>query len=161
MAPTSNFLAVIWWTTYTVVGVWAHRTVPGIDFFAPGLILSLQEQSGQRTALLALAWILLIEGMGSLPFGYGLRWYGLLTAMFYSGRWLFESRSILFMGLIGLGLGVLHPTLIWGLASLTNLHANMHQAIIEGGMQVAAFPLIWLVADNLFPKRLRQDARPL
>ena len=159
--PTSNALAILWWAAYTVIGVWAQRTLPGIDFFAPGLILSLQEQSGQRSILLALIWILLIEGMGSLPFGYGLAWYGSLAVMFFSGRWLFEARSILFMALIGLGLGALHPALGYGLASLAKLRISMEPLFIEGAMQAVAFPVIWLVADNLFPKRLRQDVRPL
>ena len=161
MPPTSNAFAVLWWTAYTVLGVWAHRTIPGIDFFAPGIILSLQEQSGRRTFLLALVWILLIEGMGSLPFGYGLVWYSLLVVMYCAGRWLFEARSILFMGLIGLGLGALHPALTWGLCSLANLRISPEPLIIQGCMQAVAFPLIWLLADNLFPGRLRQDVRPL
>lgn len=161
MLTTNNLFAVLWWATYTAIGVWAHRTIPGIDFFAPGLILSLQEHGGQRSALLALIWILLIEGMGSLPFGYGLAWYGLLTTMFFMGRWLFEGRSILFMGILGLGLGVLHPVLTWGLSSLANLRVVMEPVILEGAVQAVAFPAIWLLADNLFPKRLRQDARPL
>lgn len=161
MLATNNVLGILWWTAYTCIGIWAHRTVPGIDFFAPGLILSLHEQGGQRTALLALVWILLIEGMGSLPFGYGLAWYGLLTTMYFMGRWLFEARSILFMGLLGLGLGVLHPVLTWGLSSLANLRVGMEPVLMEGAMQAVAFPMIWLLADNLFPKRLKQDARPL
>ncbi|MBG0790154.1 MAG: hypothetical protein H0S80_06610 [Desulfovibrionaceae bacterium] len=161
MPLPNNVLAILWWAAYTVIGVWAHRTLPGIDFFAPGLILSLQEQSGGRTALLALVWMLLAEGTGSLPFGYGLAWYGLLAVMFFSGRWLFEARSFLFMCLIGLGLGLLHPALTLGLSSLAQLKVSLERLVLEGAMQTAAFPLVWLAADNLFPKRLRQDARPL
>ena len=99
MRPTNSALAILWWSIYTVLGIWAQRTLPGIDFFAPGIILSLQEEeSGQRTALLGLIWILLVEGTGSLPFGYGLAWYGLLIAFYFMGRWLFEARSFLFIG---------------------------------------------------------------
>lgn len=161
MRPTSNALAVIWWAAYTGIGVWFHRTIPGIDFFCPGIILSLQEQSYQRTAVLALVWILLIEGAGNLPFGYGLAWYSLLAAMFFMGRWLFEARSFLFMILLGLGLGVLHPTLIYGLAALANLEIPLGPLLQEGAMQAAAFPIIWFLSDTLFPKRLRQDVKPL
>ena len=132
MLSPNNALAVLWWATYTVIGVWGHRTLPGIDFFAPGLIISLQEQSGRRSGLLALIWMLLIEGMGSLPFGYGLLWYGLLTVMFFSGRWLFEGRSILFMGLIGLGLGMLHPALTMGLSSLPSSRSPWSRCSSKG-----------------------------
>lgn len=161
MPSASKAFSVLWWTTYTVLGVWAHRTVPGIDFFAPGIILSLQNQGGRPTILLALVWILLIEGMGSLPFGYGLAWYGSLSAMYFVGRRLFEARSILFMGLIGLGLGVAHPVLTWGLSSLANLRVSLEPLVMQGCMQAVSFPLIWLLAGNLFPTRLKQDVRPL
>ena len=161
MLPTNSALAFLWWGAYTLLGVWAHRTVPGIDFFAAGLIVSLQEESGQRSVVLAVIWILLIEGAGNLPFGYGLAWYGLLAAAFLAGRWLFEARSYLFMALLGLWLGALHPALVYGLAALANLEVVMKPILIQGLIQAAAFPVIWLVADHFFPKRLRQDVRPL
>ncbi|RWU03249.1 hypothetical protein DWB63_12355 [Pseudodesulfovibrio sp. S3] len=162
MRPTNSVLTILWWSIYTVLGIWAQRTLPGIDFFAPGIILSLQEEeSGQRTALLGLIWILLVEGTGSLPFGYGLAWYGLLIAFYFMGRWLFEARSFLFMGLIGIGLGLLHPALVYGLSSLVNLQVNLKPIFIQGAMQAVAFPLIWTIADYFYPKRLRQDVKPL
>lgn len=162
MLPTNSALAVLWWAVYTVLGIWAQRTLPGIDFFAPGIILSLQEEtSGQRTALLGLICILLMEGMGSLPFGYGLAWYGLMAAFFFTGRWLFEPRSILFMALIGIWMGALHPILIYALASLSNLQVAMKPLLIQGAMQAVAFPLVWVIADYFFPKRLRRDVKSL
>lgn len=162
MLPTNNLIAFIWWGAYTVLGVWAQRALPGIDFFAPGIILSLQEEeTGKRTAMLGAVWILLLEGTGSMPFGYGLAWYGLLAAFYFTGRWLFEARSILFMALIGLMLGMLHPALIYGLSSLSNLKVIMQPVWIDGAMQAVAFPIIWACVDYLFPKRLRQDVKPL
>ncbi|EGB15779.1 hypothetical protein DND132_2576 [Pseudodesulfovibrio mercurii] len=161
MLPTNSALAVLWWGTYTVLGVWAQRTVPGIDFFAPALIVSLQEEDPRHTVLLAVVWILLVEGTGNLPFGYGLAWYGLLAAAFFAGRWLFEARSYLFMGLLGLWLGLLHPTLIYGLSSLSNLEVSMRPILIQGGIQAVVFPAIWFLVDRFFPARLRHDVRPL
>lgn len=159
--PTNNALAVLWWAGYTFIGVWAHRTLPGIDFFAPGIVISLQEHGGYRTVMLAGIWILLLEGAGNLPFGYGLAWYGMLTTFFFMGRWLFEGRSVLFMALLGLGLGLLHPALVYSLTSLANMTIPMRPVLIEGAYQAIGFPLIWLVADHLYPKRLRQDVKPL
>ena len=162
MLPTNSLLAFFWWGAYTVLAVWAQRAWPGIDFFAPGIILSLQEEeTGKRTAILGVVWILIMEGAGSLPFGYGLAWYGLLAAFYFTGRWLFEARSILFMALLGLILGRLHPALIYGLSSLSNLKVVMRPVWIEGAVQAVAFPLIWAAADYFFPKRLRQDVAPL
>jgi hypothetical protein len=159
--PTNSALALLWWGAYTLIGVWAQRTFPGIDFLAPGIIVSLQEESGQRTAVLAVIWILLMEGTGNLPFGYGLAWYGLLAAAFFAGRWLFEARSYLFMALLGLWAGALHPALVYGVASLANLEVPMRPIFIQGAIQAVAFPVIWFLADHFFPVRLRQDVRPL
>jgi len=158
---SGSLLAFLWWTGYTIVGVWAQKYVPGIDFFASGIVLSLQEQSGHRTLWLACLWILLLEGMGNLPFGYGVAWYGLLFVFYILGRWLFERRSILFMCLLGLGLGCLHIILSYSLTRLANMAVPMHSVMIEGALQVLIFPVIWLLADWLYPKRLRQDVKPL
>lgn len=161
MRPTNNLLALFWWTTYTVLGVWAHKVIPGVDFLAPGIVLSMQEEAGHRTIWLAVIWILLIEGVGNLPFGYGVAWYGLLVGFYIVGRWLFEARSILFMMLLGAGLGVLHPMLVYGLSSLGNLTVPIKPLIWQGMAQAVIFPVVWLAADYLFPKKLRQDVRPL
>ena len=161
MLASRNVAAVLWWTAYTVLGVWAQRALPGVDFLAPGIVISMQEQGGARTAWLAAIWILLLEGMGNLPFGYGVAWYGLLTIFYVMGRWLFEARSILFMCLLGAGLGVLHPLLVHFLALLGNLSAPLKPAMLEGALQAVTFPVVWLAADKLFPKGLRQDGKPL
>ncbi len=161
MAQTSRLAAVLWWGTYTVLGVWAQKVLPGVDFLAPGIVLSMQENGGYRTGWLAFAWILLLEGMGNLPFGYGIAWYGLLATFYIVGRWLFEARSFLFMCLLGIGLGVLHPLLMYGLGELANLEVPLRSAAMEGVAQAVLFPIIWAIADRLFPKGLRQDVRPL
>ena len=126
--PTSNkALTILWWSGYTILGIWAHRILPGIDFFAPGLILSIQkEEAPTTTILLGVIWILLIEGTGNLPFGYGLACYGLLVTLYFMGQWLFESRSFLFMALLGLGLGVLHVLLVSAVSSLAKLTVPHH-----------------------------------
>lgn len=161
MLQPSSFVAIFWWAVYTILGVWAQRFVPGVDFLAPGIVLSMQEQAGHRTIWLAIVWILLQEGMGNLPFGYGLAWYGLLAVFYIMGRWLFEARSILFMCLLGVGLGVLHPLLMYSLGSLASMNVDMDTAIMAGVIQACTFPGVWVLADRAFPKRLRQDVRPL
>jgi len=158
---TNNILAILWWTVYTVIGVWAQKVVPGVDILAPGIVLSMQEEAGHRTIWLAIIWILLLEGMGSLPFGYGVAWYGLLASFYFIGRWLFEARSVLFMGLLGVGMGVLHPVLVYSLSALGNLTVPVKPTLLEGLVQAIIFPIVWMAADQLFPKRLRQDAKPL
>lgn len=157
----NSLQAVLWWAGYTIAGVWVHKTVPGIDVFAPGIVLSMQEQGGFRTFWLGFVWILVLEGMGNLPFGYGVAWYSMLVAFFIAGRWLFEARSILFMCVIGLGLGVLHPALTWFVCMLGGIAFPMREAVLEGVLQAVVFPIAWVFADKLFPRGLRQDVAPL
>lgn len=161
MLQPGSIITIFWWAIYTILGVWAQRVVPGVDFLAPGIVLSMQEQPGHRTLWLAVIWIFLLEGVGSLPFGYGVAWYGLLVVFYIVGRWLFEARSILFMCLLGAGLGVLHPLLSYSLAQLANLTIPLKTAMLEGVVQAVTFPAVWLAADHFFPKRFRQDVKPL
>ncbi|WP_419785738.1 hypothetical protein [Pseudodesulfovibrio sp.] len=161
MFPRNNISAVLWWGFYTLIGVWAQRFVPGVDFLAPGIVVALQRDYGARTFWLAVIWILLLEGTGNLPFGYGIAWYGLLVTFYVMGRWLFEARSLLFMCLLGIGLGVLHPMLIYFLASLGNLAVPMQTTLVEGAMQAVTFPVVWLILDKFFPKGLRRDVKSL
>lgn len=161
MLSPNSILAIMWWATYTVIGVWVQKVIPGVDILAPGIILSMQEEAGHRTLWLTLIWILLQEGIGNLPFGYGVAWYGLLAMFYIIGRWLFEARSILFMVLLGVGLGVLHPILVYSLSSLANLNVPIQPTVFEGVLQAVTFPILWLTADQLFPKRLRQDVKSL
>lgn len=161
MLPTNSLLAIFWWGGYTIFAIWAQKIVPGVDFLAPGLILSMQEKGGHRTLALAVVWMLLQEGMGNLPFGYGVAWYGMLAMFYVVGRWLFEARSFLFMCMIGVGLGALHPILAYSLAELANMVVPVKAAAVEGVIQAAAFPVVWLFIDYFFPRSLRQDVRPL
>lgn len=161
MLPTNALVAILWWAGYTVAAIWAQRFLPGVDFLAPGIVLSMQENAGQKTVWLAVIWVLIMEGMGNMPFGYGVAWFGLLATFYMVGRWLFEARSFLFMCLLGAGLGVLHPLLLSFLASLGDLTVNLKAATIEGLLQALIFPSVWMAADRLYPKVLRQDVTSL
>lgn len=153
----ANFTALAWWGAYTIIAVWVQKFIPGIDVLVPGMILSMQERPGGQTFLLVCIWILLLEGMGNMAFGYGIMWYGLLALFFLAGQWLFESRSFLFMCLLGLGLGVLHPTLIYSLATLQGVAWPVRVTIWQGALQAISFPIVWLIAKRFLPKRLRRD----
>lgn len=157
---SNTLLAIFWWAGYTALAVWAQKLLPGVDFLAPGLVLAMQERPGLRPLLLGLFWILLQEGMGGLSFGYGIACYGLLALVFAMGRWMFEARSLLFMCLLGLFLGTLHPLLTSGLLSLEAMQMPTRRLILEGVLQAAIFPAVWWVASRLFPKRLRGDDAP-
>lgn len=161
MLSNSNLLSIGWWSGYTLLGVWAQRFVPGVDFLAPGIVLALQKEYRYGALWLMLVWILLQEGMGSLPFGYGVAWYGMLMVFYAMGRWLFEARSILFMCLLGIALGGMHIFLGYSLARLAKLHVIMDTLLWEGMIQAVTFAGVWVIIDALYPKRLRHNVKPL
>jgi hypothetical protein len=121
----------------------------------------MQEHGGYRTFWLATAWVLLLEGIGNMPFGFGVAWYGLLVVFYIVGRWLFEARSVPFMFLLGVGLGLLRPLLVYSLGTLASLQVPLKPLLLESLAQALLFPIVWILIDRLFPKRLRFDVRPL
>lgn len=158
--PAEGF-SIFWWAGYAVLAIWTQKYVPGVDFLAPGLALSLQERSGIFTIILALIWVLLQEGMGNMAFGYAVAFYGLLTLAYLGGRWLFEARSFAFMCLLGGGLGVAHYVLVYSLSGLQGIEWPVGRTIWESVLQAAVFPIVWLIAEHFFPNRMKRDVAPL
>jgi hypothetical protein len=148
-------LSLFWWGGFTILGIWAQFFFPGVDFYAPGLILCLQEDRPKLAVWLALAWILILEGGGSLAFGYGILWYAGLVLLYAAGRWIFHARNLLFMCILGLGLGLWHYLLTLGLAELEDVMAPAGRLAWEGLWQAVIFPLEWLLLSRLYPERLR------
>ncbi len=148
-------LGVLWWGGFTVLGVWAQFFFPGIDFFAPGLILCFQENRGRLALWLAVAWILILEGSGSLAFGYGLPWYAGLALLYAAGRWIFHAKNVLFMCILGLSLGAWHYLLTLGLAELEDVLVPAGRLLREGAWQAVVFPVEWALLNRFYPERLR------
>lgn len=156
----NNLRALIWWIGYIIAAIWAQKLLPGVDFLVPGLVVAMQERPGGRAFLLGLVFILLQEGMGGLSFGYGIAWYGSLLVLFQFGRWLFDVRSFLFMCLLGLAMGALHPLLTVGLMSLESLRPPMDRLLVEGALQALIFPAAWWLTAQIFPEGLKVDDSP-
>ncbi|MEF2144639.1 MAG: hypothetical protein V3573_04270 [Desulfovibrionaceae bacterium] len=151
---------MVWWGIYGITAIWLQALFPGLDFLAPGLVVSLQEgRWWPGGALLFACVILLQEGMGNLPFGYAPAWYGGLALAFHLGRRLFDPRSVTLMVLLGLFLGGFHFLLINTLMHLEGMSVQTGRVLGEAGAQALAFPLLWLVVHKLFPERLKEDDR--
>ncbi|MGE4553416.1 MAG: hypothetical protein AB7D57_09900 [Desulfovibrionaceae bacterium] len=152
-------LRLVWWAGFTLLGIWLQRLAPGVDLLAPGLLLSFQEQRPPHTLALALAWVVLQDGSGTLSFGYGMLVYGLLALFFTGGRWLFDAHSFLFVCLSGLLCAGLHVLATGALSHLEGLQFLWPRLLTEAGIQAALFPLVWYAAHTLFPNRLKCDER--
>lgn len=147
----------LFWSAFTLAGVWLQRFAPGADLLAPALIVCLQQRRVTATAWLAAAFIVLQEGAGSLAFGSLILWYGGLLAVYLVGRWLFESRNLLFIFIIGLFLGVWRLVLVRMMASLQNLTPDLGRLAMEGALQAGFFTLEWGLLFLLYKRCVRHD----
>lgn len=148
-------LFVLWWLTFTVTCIWGQSVVPGVDLLAPGLVILLQNNKRVPALWMVLLWVPLQDGMGNLASGYSIMWYCLVVLFFHSGRWLFEARSVLFMVLIGMALGVLHIGLTYAMVSLQFMSFPMERVLWEGLIQAVIFPVEWGILDRVYPQGLR------
>ncbi len=148
----------LFWFLFTVAAVWGQFLVPGTDFLAAGLVVSMQEQGRTRTLWLALFWILLQEGMGSLAFGTVPLLYGVLFLGFHFGRWLFEPRNFLFICLIGVFSGISQAWLGLTMATLQGVVADRNEVITAAAVQVTLLPMEWALLSKLYEKYVNGHA---
>ncbi len=145
----------LWWLCFTVVGVWAQHFTPGVDFLVVGLVLSLQERRWAQTAWLCVFWLLLQEGAGSLAFGAGILWCAAAILIFMLGQWLFETRNIFFIILVGAWLGCCHYILVMTMAVLQDYDIAREALARESLVQALVIPPGWYLAHKL---RFRGEA---
>jgi hypothetical protein len=138
-----NPARIVFWTFFTLCGVWLESVIPGVDFLAPGLILAMQEEAWSVPVWLGLVWLFIQEGTGSLAFGAGLLWYGGLAGLYFFGHWLFEARNFLFMFIVGLCLGVMHFVLVNLMALLLDWTVPVERLLMESVLQALIFPVEW------------------
>lgn len=139
MKPAS----IAFWTFFTLAGIWLENVIPGVDFLAPGFILAMQEEKWPVSVWLGLIWLFIQEGTGSLAFGTGLLWYGLLAGLYFFGHWLFEARNFLFMFILGLCLGTMHFLLINVMSILQDWIVPAQRLAMESILQTLIFPVEW------------------
>ncbi|GAB6177144.1 hypothetical protein JCM16814_20350 [Desulfobaculum senezii] len=152
---------LLWWTLFTVAGIWLQRLVPGVDFLAPGLVILMQEREVRVAAWLTCIWILVQEGTGGMAFGSALLWYAALGALFWAGRWLFESTNLLFVMLIGIAMGVWHVGLFELMAQLQDLSVSTPRLMTEGLLQAGIFFIEWAFAYAIYKNWVRHGANAL
>lgn len=150
--------SLLFWGLFTVAAVWGQYMVPGTDFFAAGLIVSLQEQGRARSLWLALFWILLQEGMGSLAFGTIPLLYGVLFLGFHFGRWLFDPRNYLFICLLGLFFGIAQAWLGLTMATLQGVLPDRTAVLTGAAVQVTLLPLEWALLFKLYENYVKRHA---
>jgi len=149
-------LASLWWMAFTILGIWGQSMLPGVDFFAPGMAVSLRWQKPGATIILTLIWVAIQEGAGGLAFGYAILWYAILFALLTLGRWLLDPGSLQFQALLGLALGLAHLLLLYLMAVLEMRAFPLGRVLGECLLQALLYPVLWYVSEAMFPDRLKK-----
>ncbi len=144
-----NFRNMVWWLGFILVAIWAQSLVPGVDFLVVGLVLSLQEGRLKQTCWLGACVLLIQEGTSTLSFGTSLLLDGIAVVAFIFGRWLFQSRNVLFLSLLGGVLGLSHYLIVPMMAYLEDYSVPRESLLLESVIQAAIFPPVWLLAHTL------------
>lgn len=136
-------LNILWWLVYTGAAVFLQIFAVGVDFFIPGIIVALQEKKMLQSGFVICLFILLQEGIGTMPFGNVFLWYSLTVIFFYAWRWFFEVESLMFILLLSLALSVSHYFIVSVLASVQDIYIDYNALRDECVYQMFLTPILW------------------
>ena len=142
-----NWRNLLWWALYTCIGISLQAVLPGLDFLLPGLILAIQERKKNQFLWIAVLFLLIQEGSGSMMFGSTLVSYALAPALFYVGYSLFEVDSFPFIGLLSLCLGIVHYVTTALMSSLQDIPFHAPLVMDESVIQTLMTPFLWRFAQ--------------
>ncbi len=146
---------ILWWLMYAAVATWLQARLPGLDAFLPGLLLSLQERRWQQTGWLMLAALAVQEGTGTLAFGAGVLWYGMLIVCFAVGRLFFVTSSLVFVLILAAVMGGAHALILYALSSLQHLPLSLTRLVEQSLAQALLVPPLWGAAYLIRNKAMR------
>lgn len=136
-------LNVLWWFVYSSFALFLQIYTVGVDFFIPGIIVALQEKRIWQTCIVLGIFIVIQEGIGTMPFGNVFLWYSLTIIFFYAWRWFFEVESLMFILLLSLALSVSHYFIVSVLASVQDIYIDYNALRDECVYQMLLTPIIW------------------
>ncbi len=138
---------IAWWAAFFAVGIFMQRAMPGMDVLVAGLLVALQERKGWQIFWIALLLIILQEGMGTLEFGASLLRYPLVVCVFFIGRWLFETRNVLFVLLLSVCIGVVHLGVVLLISRLQYIAVDLPVLFDESVAQALLVSVVWKVVS--------------
>lgn len=150
-----KLLDTLWWLGYTLVGICIQLVLPGMDALAPGLLIALQEGRNWTFARLAVIFLLIQEGAGSMHFGAGILWYAGFAVIFTCSARLFVADNLLFVAGLSAGLGAWRAAVQLFMCAVQDIPVDHGLLLQESLLQALLIPVIWTLALRLRPKRLR------
>ena len=141
--------ASIFWPVYTIACIWFQSFLPGLDCFAPALIVCLHLKHYRTVFWLGLIWLLINEGVGSFAFGASLVWYVGLILFFFAVQVFFSSRHIYFVFVVALFAGIWQFFVYFSMVNLQELVVQKETLLANSVLTVTLFPVVWLVIQGL------------
>jgi len=151
--------AIIWWLLYTIFGIWLQRFIPGLDCFAPALAGCFYLGLTTTTFWLALIWILVQEGIGSLAFGSTLLFYTGITIFFFWSKIIFAKNSPLFFIGASVFTAGFYFLVMNIMTNLQELNVPMHILLQNSILILIFFPILmsivilsysqWIIDPNV------------
>jgi len=142
-----KYANLFWWFGYVILAIILQSIIPGVDFLLPGFIVAMQERKIKQFAWVALSFLILQEGMGTMAFGAVFLWYIAILVFYIAGQWFFEAESLSFILLLSVVLSVAHYVVIVNLAGLQDMHINAQTLIDESVYQAFLTPFLWHFAQ--------------
>ena len=139
----------LFWFFYTIACIWLHSFLPGLDCFAPALIVSLHLKHYRTVFWLGPVWLLINEGVGSFAFGASLVWYTGLILFFFAVQVFFSSRHIYFVFVMALFAGLWQFFVYLSMVSLQELVVHEESLLANSVLTVTLFPVAWLVIQGM------------
>lgn len=139
---------LLWWAGYIIAALWLQKLLPGLDALVPALIICLQDENKQQTAVFLIVCMAIQEGTGTLPFGASIVWYSIVIATYYVGGWFFMGGNLMFIVVLSVAMGVSRAVIFFGMGLLQPLsldYASMYSVYV---MQVLLTPLIWALGSK-------------
>ena len=134
---------LFWWAGFLVLGICVQQQAPGVDVLVAGLLIALQEKKLVQTGMVLLILVLVQEGVGTLDFGSSVLWYMLVIALFFIGRWLFETENWLFVLLLSVCLGLVHGGIFLLMTELQYVPVDMAFLLDECILQALLVAIVW------------------
>lgn len=141
-----------WWGAYMTCAVWAQELSGGHDFLSPGVLVCLQFRRLWQALSVAVLWIFLHEGAGSLAFGTSLLFYAGLFVLFFVSQWLLEPENPLFILTFSLGLAGWLYVVLAGAISFQEIATRLPDPWPWVFRQWSSYVLTWAISLFVYRK---------
>ena len=131
------------WAVFIIASIWAESLLPGVDLYAPALLVLLHMRRYTEALWLTPLGIILNEGAGSLAFGMSILWLGGLILLFSLLCLYLASSSLAFVLTLSVLAGVWQFAVAVFMTSLQELTVARQDLLVQARLTSLFFPFLW------------------